>query len=57
MDVLVGIGLVILGLFCGMTVAFFIAGASRYNREYEIYKEGYDKGYLEGKQQANKEEQ
>ena len=55
MSVWAGIGLFVLGLLAGITIYLFIAGASKYDREYEIFREGYEKGYSEGQQGLNKE--
>lgn len=46
------IDLIATALLTGLVVAFvciFTLGASKINREDDIYKEGYDKGYADGK--------
>lgn len=48
-------GVVDVIIFCTITflitmfVCLFMAGASIHNREKEAYKEGYDRGYTDGK--------
>lgn len=46
------VDLIVTVLLTGLLVAFvciFTLGASKINREDDIYKEGYDKGFEDGK--------
>ena len=41
-------GMFILGLFVGMVVTGFVAGAGKNNKEHDAWCEGYNKGLEDG---------